>query len=98
MLKRIITEDEADWSILKLANEKKKFAIEVGFSLSEEEQYALERGQDREWFTLVDVTWVSHGPPGVLMRVFKLTTKGLQRRNDLLPRNFGAKEDGSGRE
>lgn len=81
-LTRVMLNDEADWRLLSLANEKGKFAIPFGLAPAPELQAALERGIDREWFTLVDVGTVS-ALPGVLMRVFRLTRSGRERLADL---------------
>ncbi len=83
MFEQIVTYDEADWEILKLANEKKKFAVQVGAGPSQEQQNALERGIDNDWFSLVDVGPIAHGPPGMMMRIFKLTVTGVTRRDEL---------------
>ena len=52
MLERIITHDEAEWEILKLANEKGKFAIQMGVLPAQDQQAAFKRGIDNDWFTL----------------------------------------------
>jgi len=83
MLKRIITNDEAEWEILRLANEKGKFSIQMGTIPDQDEQDAFERGIDNDWFSLVDVGPVAHAPPGLVMRIFKLTTVGQKRREEL---------------
>lgn len=71
--------DAADLRLLKLANEKGKFAIEVGFPMDQDLQGAFERGIDNDWFTLVDLSPVACAPMGCLMRVFKLTAAGRYR-------------------
>ena len=83
MLQRIITHDEADWEILKLANEKGKFAIQMGAIPEEDLQTAFERGIDNDWFTLVDVGPLAHALPDLVMRVFKLTAAGQARHDEL---------------
>ena len=83
MFKQIITNDEADWYLLKLANEKGKFAIQVGMTGDAEQQAAFERGIDNVWFTLVDIGPIAYGPVGIQMRVFRLTPAGRDRRERL---------------
>lgn len=88
MFERIITDDEAEWAILKLAHETShKFAIEMGPIPIDERQFAFERGIDNDWFTLVDVGPIASAGPGVIMKIFKLTAAG-QRRRDKLARLF----------
>jgi len=82
-----MTNDEADLAILSLANEKLKFALEIGrpaFEGTEDAylQLALERGIDGEWFTLVDVSPVAEFP-GRLFRIFRLTDAGVARLKQL---------------
>ena len=81
-LERIVTHDEADWEILKLANEKGKFALELALNIGADRQEALERGMDNDWWAFIDVTPLANAPAR-LMRVFKLTPVGWVRRNDL---------------
>jgi hypothetical protein len=76
------SEDKADAELLALANEKGKFAIQIGLPLSEPLQEAFERGIDSEWFTLVDVSPIAHSA-AACCRVFRLTLAGWQRRNEL---------------
>ncbi len=83
MLRQIITDDEAEWEFLKLANEKEKFALQIGTFLTQEDQDAFERGIDNDWFTLVDVSPVAHAPGNMVMRIFKLTAAGRTRRDEL---------------
>lgn len=73
-------EEAANHKLLQLANEKGKFAIQLGLEPIEAMQYAFERGIDNEWFTFVDVSYLQHTPKPVLMRVFRLTNKGWQKR------------------
>lgn len=82
MLRPIITYDQADEHLLGLANEKGKFAIEIG-PMTQDYQDALERGIDNEWFTLVDVGPVTAAGFGRLMRVFRLTKAGHERLAEL---------------
>ena len=79
MLKRIISNIEADESLLGLANEKGKFAIELGLPLEQDYHAAFERGIDNEWFTLVDLCPVVESAFGRMMRVFRLTQAGRDR-------------------
>lgn len=85
-LERVITNDEADLALLALANEKRRFAIQMG-GMTEENQGAFERGIDGEWFTLVDVAPLAHVPHGrpsnAVFRVFRLTDAGLRRLAEL---------------
>lgn len=77
-------EAEADASLLGLANEKGKFAIQIGMAMDDALIDAFERGIDREWFTLVDVTPIAIAP-GTVCRVFRLTQAGWKRRHAVLP-------------
>lgn len=75
--------ERAELKVLSLANDKHKFAIQVGYIHEDDEvQLALERGMDNDWFTLIDVAPVSVAP-GRLMRVFKLTLEGRQHLHRL---------------
>jgi hypothetical protein len=75
-----MTSDEAELKILSLANDKRKFAISVGYMWSAEEQAAFERGIDHEWWTLVDLSRVATpAAMGAVMRIFRLTDAGLAR-------------------
>lgn len=82
-LQHIITHDEADWLILKLANDKRKFALQLALDLDLDTQNAFERGIDNDWWTLVDISPLANTPLPVIMRVFKLTPAGWDRRNEL---------------
>ena len=67
--------EEADYDLLKLANEKGKFAIGMGYPMNEEQSAAFERGIDEDWFSLVDIARIAHSE-GQYVRVFKLTEAG----------------------
>lgn len=82
MLRVVVTNDEADQQLLSLANEKGKFAIQLGMVLEPELQQAFERGIDNRWFDLVDIGHVQCAP-GRLMKVFRLTDAGAARLNEL---------------
>jgi len=73
---------KAERELLALANEKGKFALQLGFVLTPELQFAFERGIDEHWFDLVDLSAIAHAQR-VVMRVFRLTEKGWQRRREL---------------
>jgi hypothetical protein len=75
-------DDAADAALLLLANDKGKFALELGLTLQPTEQYAFERGIDGRWFDLVDVAEIAE-MPGRLMRVFRLTDAGSARLHEL---------------
>jgi hypothetical protein len=77
-----MTKDEADAAVLSLANEKGKFALELGLTLPDDEQYAFERGIDERWFELIDLAIIAE-VPGRLMRVFRLTDAGIERLREL---------------
>ena len=79
LAERFKAESSADAKLLSLANHKNKFAIEIGKFPDLPLQRAFERGIDNEWFTLVDVTPVG-AAPGKIVRVFRLTAKGIARR------------------
>lgn len=77
-----MTQDErADLDLLNVANEKRKFAIQLSPGvLPEALQLAFERGIDQNWFDLVDVTVLPMQTGDLrLMRVFRLTDAGLAR-------------------
>lgn len=81
---RQTTSDEDDEiRLLSLANHKRKFAIEFGLQMSDQQQLAFERGIDNEWFTLVDISPVTFAP-GRVMRIFRLTEAGFKRLGELL--------------
>jgi hypothetical protein len=74
--------DAADFELLSLANEKGKFALQLGYIMKPQMQEAFERGIDNHWFDFVDLSPISNGPH-IIMRVFRLTDKGWQRRGQL---------------
>ena len=92
-------EQICDLRLLELANDKGKFAIEVGYqwttivikpgdpiTTSQDMQDAFERGIDNEWFTLVDLSPIqTHDPmyPNRICRVFKLAINGSRRKEYL---------------
>jgi hypothetical protein len=78
-----MTDDAADLKLLGLANGKRKFAILVESQMPESLQNAFERGIDREWFTLVDVSADIAAVNGRLTRVFRLTDAGMSRLSEL---------------
>lgn len=72
-----ITDDQkAEVEILGLANEMGKFALELSFVGTPEQQQALERLQVRRWITLADVAPVA-AYPGRLFRVFVASDEAL---------------------
>ncbi len=73
---------DADRRLLALANEKGKFAIQIGCPMDEALQAAFERGIDNEWFTLVDIAPLAHAD-GRVCRVFRLTETGKRWRKAL---------------
>jgi hypothetical protein len=78
-----IVESDAEFELLSMANEKRKFAIEIGLEVAHL-QPAFERGIDEDWFRLVDVSFVAASVArGRLMRVFRLTDAGLARLAEL---------------
>ena len=73
-----MTDDEqAELGLLRHANERSKFAIALGAPVTEADQLALERLQEREWIRLIDVTTIASGRPGQVFRVFLLTKPAL---------------------
>lgn len=68
----------AEFSVLGLANDKRKFALEIGFIGGQSFQDALERAQLKFWIRLIDVSPISEYP-GKLFRIFKLTAAGIER-------------------
>jgi len=77
------TEISADFWLLSLANAQRKFAIQIGYDLTPEQQAAFERGIDNHWFDLVDVSPVSEAPKSIIMRIFRLTDAGVARLEEL---------------
>lgn len=73
--------EEQDLRLLSMANEKGKFALQVGYV--GELNAALERGMDESWFTLIDISPNLEAAPNRVMRVFKLTAAGVARRETL---------------
>lgn len=66
-----------DYALLSLASEKRKFAIELGCAMEPGMIDAFERGIDKEWFTLVDISTQVAASPGRVLRVFRLTNAGM---------------------
>lgn len=75
--------DQADWELLALANEKRKFGLGLGLHLNADLQAAFERGIDNEWFRFVDLSTVAEMPGAGLIRLFRLTDAGVARRDAL---------------
>lgn len=82
---RIISDDEADFRLLSVADRKRKFVVQLGHVLESEFQCALDRGIDNNWFILLDVT-TAIDLPGKIFRVFRLTASGERRLNELAAR------------
>lgn len=82
-LSRIITDDEADLELLGLASNLRKFGIPMDVAMPEPLVRAFERGIDRQWFTLVDITFRSEALPGRPLKVFRLTDAGMLRLAEL---------------
>ena len=80
-----MTSDEhEDFRLLSLANEKGKFALEIAYG-SADFQSVFERGIDKQWFTMVDISPLPHATPNDrrLFRIFRLTDAGWSRRRVL---------------
>lgn len=80
-----MTEEEtAELELLSMATSgTRKFAVEVDYTgWGTAGQLAFERGIDHEWFTLVDLSTIE-AVPGRMMRVFRLTERGVLRLRDL---------------
>lgn len=77
------TDEECDWDILRRANDKGKFAIELGQVMCDHLQAAFERGINNSWWTMVDLSFIAEYPSRSPMRIFKLTTFGESRRAQL---------------
>ena len=86
---RPTSEQAQDWALLKLANEKGKFALSLG-GVTPEVFDAFERGCEFGWFMMVDIAPLQQAG-GVVCRVFWLTDVGRKYRKSL-------KEIFSGRE
>lgn len=71
--------EQEDWELLRLANEKDKLALEVapfGGAVGE----ALSRAFDEEWIRLIDVVQIPSMHPYKTFRIFKLTQLGKVRK------------------
>ena len=77
------TDEECDWDILRRANDKGKFAIELGMVMCDHLQFAFERGIDNSWWMLADLSFIAEYPSRNPMRIFKLTPAGEARRAEL---------------
>ena len=78
--------DLSDWMLLKLANEKGKFALGIPTPPSVHE--AFERGIDGEWFTLVDLTPLTQSGSDGVFKIYRLTKTGW-RHHDRLKKKYG---------
>jgi hypothetical protein len=65
-------EEQAEYELLKLANDKGKFAIPMAANMTDDHSDALERLQLREWIKLIDVSPLSI-QTGKVFRVFMIT-------------------------
>lgn len=74
--------EKEDMRLFDLANEKGKFALEIGLP-DAVIQYALERAQINDWVRLIDVTPLANAPSGVVLRVFLLTPSGFRHKAKL---------------
>lgn len=85
MISRLISDDEAaELSVLVLANENGKFALDVAYKFSEDRQIlAFERGLIRDWYRLIDLSVVTRSKTNRLFRVFLLTPAGRERLAEL---------------
>lgn len=71
--------EDGEFRLLSLANnDRRKFAIQMGYGMDKALQEAFERGIDEQWFTLVDVSPIHAAPDGRVMRIFRLTDSGFQ--------------------
>ncbi len=78
-----MTAEEAELSLLSLANEKRKLGVEVNYAFDHQEmQDALERSMDHDWLRLVDIVTPA-SMPGHLLRIFRLTDAGMARMASL---------------
>jgi hypothetical protein len=70
-------EEQEELKLLRLASERGKFAIAVGYPSPQEQQDALERLQEREWIRLIDVSTINVDDKLRLYRVFLLSKDAL---------------------
>lgn len=77
------SDEECDWEILKLANEKGTFGVELGLVPCDHLQAAFDRGVDNDWWRLTDVTFRPDFKSRNPVRMFKLTSFGEARRAQL---------------
>jgi hypothetical protein len=69
-------QERAEYEILSLMTpDTRKFAIQVGYPLDEDEQNALERLMLRDWIRLIDIGPVA-AHPGV-MRIFRVMPEAV---------------------
>lgn len=81
-VRSVLTDEEADWEVLRIADENGKFALPLAEELPAEIQAAFEGGLDRDWFRLSDIRPVTAKDQRIkLMRVFKLTDAGMRMRH-----------------
>jgi hypothetical protein len=80
----ILSEDQAEHEVLRLASFKDKFAIGVGSAFPPKVQIAFERMLENDLYRLIDISTVSGQPPNALFRIFRLTSAGVTRRNQLV--------------
>lgn len=79
-LQRVITTDEAEWTVLSKANELGKFAVPIDqFFAPDAISAAFERGMVERWYTLIDVSRLLIAGRPDLCRVYLLTDAGKQR-------------------
>jgi len=82
-LRELVTHDDADFRLLSLANEKRKFGLSLGPIPDDDLHLAFERGIDARWFDLVDISPIAAFGPHHWFRMFRLTDAGVQRLADL---------------
>lgn len=80
-----------EWEIIKLANDKGKFAIELGATI--DHQDGLESLLLRRWVTLIDVSPTSLFPRK-LFRVFLLSPEAMEWRTAMQNKQNQEKFDG----
>ena len=73
----IITHDEAEFQILRSANEKGCMGLPIGLAEDQQLQDGFARCLEKDYMTLIDVLPMKHAPG--LMRVYKLTEAGKLR-------------------
>lgn len=78
-----LSDEESDWEMLKLANDKGMFGLEMGMPMCAHLNDSFDRGIEHNWWSLVDFRIIPANGSILPMRVFKLTSYGVARKAQL---------------